>query len=69
MRKPKRSARIYSNDAKGTSIEINLTITSENGLESSEVATMTCKAARAIADSIRSLPYADFGPENTQIKL
>jgi hypothetical protein len=69
MRKLSKNARISSSDANGHTIEISLKFKSSNALEPSEVREVTIKAARAIADHIRNLPYTDFGPENTRINL
>ena len=69
MRKPKKSARINSNDSNGNEIEVTINFQSTNGLEASEVNSVVVKAVRSMADAIRSLPHTDFGPENTKISI
>lgn len=69
MRKLKKSARIISNDGKGNVLEIAVQFSSTNHLEPDELANVVVKASRVIADAVRSLPYTDFGPENTKIAL
>jgi hypothetical protein len=67
MRKPKKNARISSNDSNGNAIQVAVEFTSTNELEKDEVEEVTRQAARAVADIIRKLPYTNFGPENTRI--
>lgn len=69
MRRLKKSAKITSNDGKGNSLEIAMQFSSTNQLEEDEVDNVVVKASRQIADALRTLPYTDFGPENTKISI
>ena len=65
----KRTIRVvaYNGD---TRIETVSKITVRPGcLVRSEVEHLAARTAAAIADGVRNLPYTNFGPENTVVKL
>ena len=51
------------------SVKIEATIDSRNGLTRGEVERVARELARGMASDLRTLPYSDFGIENTRVRV
>lgn len=66
----KRTIEIIAHDKdRELTVRVQARITSKNGLTRDEVDAQARSLARSIASDLGSIPYSDFGIENTRVRV
>ena len=66
----KRTVEVTATDKdRELTVRVKATIVSKNGLSRDEVAAQAVALGREIASGLRSVPYSDFGAENTRVTV